>query len=350
MAEILSLVTGGSGYIASHVIQQLLENGERVHATVRDTNNEKKIQHLLGMQEKFPGKLELFEADLLKAGSFDEAIKRCTVVYHVASPFILEEQIKDGLKEVIEPALQGTQHVFEAVQKSESVTTVIFTSTVGAIFGDYADALKMEDQTLSEEYFNTTSTVNHNAYHYSKTMAEKEAWKVYDAQGSNPRWKLVTINPGLVLGPYLSVGSDSGSIFLIDELLSGQLFFGVPDLWFCVVDVREVAKAHISAAKNAASRGRYIVAPTEMASFVQVSNILRGHRNSWLLPTHNIPSFIVRLIGPLFGLRQKWIGLNLGIKFKVDNHRSVEELGIVYRPLQETLADHYHSWVAQRRK
>ena len=108
MTDNISLVTGASGFIASHVVQQLLENGDRVHATVRSTKNKKKIKHLLDMQERWPGKLTLFEADLLVAGSFEPPMKGCSVVYHIASPFFIENKIRDGQKEVVEPALRGT--------------------------------------------------------------------------------------------------------------------------------------------------------------------------------------------------------------------------------------------------
>ncbi|PVH91969.1 flavonol reductase [Periconia macrospinosa] len=339
----ISLVTGGGGYIASHLVQQLLEDGNTVHATVRNVKDEKKIGHLLSMQTKWPGKLTLFEADLLTARSFDAAMQQCSTVYHVASPFFLEEQIKNPQKDVIEPALRGTQNVLGAVEENSNVELVVMTSTVGAIFGDYADVRSMENNTLSEMYFNTSSTATHNAYHFSKVLAEKEAWRLWEAQNKK-RWKLVTINPGLVLGPPLSPSSDSGSLFLIEELLRGDLWFGVPDLWFTTVDVREVARAHINAAQNPDSNGRYILTEKEMTSFRSLSLIFRPlYNHPWRLPRHAIPNIVTRIVGPLFGLTQKWMSLNLGVKFSVDNHRSIEELNIVYRPLEETLEDYYKS-------
>jgi dihydroflavonol-4-reductase len=203
----------------------------------------------------------------------------------------------------------------------------------------------MRDNILHESYFNESSSVEHNPYHYSKVIAEKEAWKIQEAQS---RWSMVVICPGLVLGPSLTAGSASGSLFLLDELFSGQLWFGVPDLSFCTVDVREVATAHIRAAENESTRGRYIVADKEMTSFVDISKLVRPlAKRQWTLPRHILPTLLVRIVGPFFGLTQKWIQANLGIRFSIDNERSIKELGVLYRPLSETLHDHYKSWVAQ---
>lgn len=342
--EKTSLVTGASGFIASHVVQQLLEKGERVHATVRSTRNKKKIQHLLDMQERSPGKLNLYEADLLVAGSFEAPMQGCSVVYHIASPFFIENKIRDGQKEVVEPALQGTRYVLDAVSKCETVKVVVLTSSVAAVFGDNADVLEMKDKTLSAEYFNTTSSVTHNSYPYSKVVAEKAAWKLYEEQPNPPRWKLVTINPGLVLGPSLSRTSESGSLSLLDQLLSGQLFLGVPDLWFAIVDVREVATAHIRAAEIPHSHGRYILAGNKTHSFVELARILRSITQSSRIPKRKLPNVLVRMSGPFLGFSQKWLKRNLGIPFEIDNRPSLNDLNIVYRPLEETLADHYQSW------
>jgi dihydroflavonol-4-reductase len=122
-----------------------------------------------------------------------------------------------------------------------------------------------------------------------------------------------------------------------------------PRLSLATVDVREVVLAHIRAAENSAASGRYIVAGKQTISFVEISRIIRKvHRRPYLLPRHEVPDLLVKAVGPFFGLSQRYIRNRLGIGFKVDNRRSIDELGIVYRPVEETLVDHYNSWVKQK--
>ncbi|MEU2336262.1 NAD-dependent epimerase/dehydratase family protein [Streptomyces sp. NPDC013172] len=341
-------VTGGSGFVGSHLVRRLLERGYRVHATVRSTSDAAKVRPLWDLQEAFPGRLALFRADLLRDGSFDEAFRGCATVFHVASPFLMPERIKDGRRDVVDPALLGTRNVLGSVGRTPEVTTLVFTSTVGAIFGDYADVREMPGQVLTEQYFNTTSTVADNPYHYAKTVAERAAW---DAAAAQDRWRMVSVNPGLVLGPSLAPASESGSLFLLDELFKGYFWYGAPDFSFTTVDVRDVADAHIAAAENPAAKGRYIVAHETMTSFLEMSRIIRTrHRRDPRLPRTALRHWPVRILGPLFGLTQDYIRKHLGIRFRVDNSRSVHELGLVYRPVEETLLDHHESWRTRRRR
>ncbi|BCH61348.1 dihydroflavonol-4-reductase [Agrobacterium vitis] len=340
------LVTGGSGFVACHLILQLLEMDAAVHATVRSLRNVAKIKPLTDMQARFPGKLTLYEADLLTPGSFDAAMAGCAIVFHVASPFKLPEKIKDGQREMVEPALQGTRNVLGSVNRTESVRRVVMTSTIGAIFGDYIDVRSMKNNTVAEEYFNTSSNVQNNPYHYSKVLAEKEAWKI---QGEQSRWSLTTINPGMILGPSLTPASESGSLFLLDEMFKGYFFYGMPDLSLACVDVRDVAQAHIRAALNPDAKGRYILAENHTRTFLEIAGYARRvHPKPYLLPSWQIPNLVVRLIGPLFGLTQAYMTNHLGIRFALDNRRSQSELGIAYRPFEQTMADHYHGWAQQR--
>ncbi|MCM2452105.1 NAD-dependent epimerase/dehydratase family protein [Agrobacterium vitis] len=341
------LVTGGSGFVASHLILQLLEMDATVHTTVRSLRNVAKTRPLTDMQARFPGKLMLYEADLLIPGSFDAAMAGCSIVFHVASPFKLPEKIKDGQREMVEPALQGTRNVLGSVSRTESVRRVVMTSTIGAIFGDYIDVRSMKNNTVAEDYFNTSSNVQNNPYHYSKVLAEKEAWKI---QGEQNRWSLTTINPGMLLGPSLTPASESGSHFLLDEMFKGYFFYGMPDLSLACVDVRDVAQAHIRAALNPDAKGRYILAENHTRTFLEIAGYARRvHPKPYLLPSWQIPNLVVRLLGPLFGLTQAYMSNHLGIRFALDNRRSQSELGIAYRPFEQTMADHYRGWAQQRR-
>ncbi|MER5220533.1 NAD-dependent epimerase/dehydratase family protein [Streptomyces flaveus] len=345
-AEATVVVTGGSGFVGSHQVRRLLERGYRVHTTVRSTANTAKVRPLRAMQEAYPGRLSLFEADLLREGSFDEAMSGCTMVFHAASPFLMPEKIKDGRRDMVDPALLGTRNVVASIERTSTVQRLVFTSTVGAIFGDYIDVRSMDDHVLSEKYFNTTSTVENNPYHYAKTLAERAAWA---AEAAQDRWRMVSVNPGLILGPSLTPASESGSLFLLEELFKGYFFYGAPDFSFTTADVREVADAHIAAAENPDAKGRYIVAAETMTSFHEMSRIIRTrHPRDLRLPRTALPHWPVRVLGPAFGLTQDYIRKHLGIRFRVDNSRSVHELGITYRPIERTVLDHYEAWRRQR--
>jgi nucleoside-diphosphate-sugar epimerase len=341
-----ALVTGGSGFVGSHLVRRLLQRDYQVRTTVRSVADTAKVLPLRELQKEFPGRLALFEADLLRPGSFDEAMGGCGVVFHVASPFAMPEKIKDGRRDMVEPAVEGTRNVLASLERTPTVGRLVLTSTVGAIFGDYVDVLAMDDRTLTETYFNTTSTVENNPYHYAKTLAEREAWA---AEAAQKRWRMVSVNPGLVLGPSLTPASRSGSLFLLDELFKGYFFYGAPDFSFTTADVRDVADAHIAAAETPAAKGRYIVAARTMTSFHEMSRIIRTrHPRDLRLPRTALPHWPVRILGPAFGLTQDYIRKHLGIRFRVDNRRSVRELGIAYRPIEETLLDHYEAWRRQR--
>ncbi|HEY6795221.1 MAG TPA: NAD-dependent epimerase/dehydratase family protein [Kineosporiaceae bacterium] len=341
------LVTGGSGFVASHLVHTLLTRGYTVRASVRRMTDPAKVDPLYRLAAGQPGTLELVEADLLQPKAFDDVMDGCRYVFHVASPFLVPQQIRDARQDVLEPALDGTRNLLDSVNRTSSVQRVVLTSTVGAIFGDYADVLAMPDRVLSEDHVNTSSTLENNPYHYAKTVAERAAW---EAVGAQDRWALVTINPGLVLGPSLTPASRSGSLFLMNELMSGYFFFGAPNFSFTVVDVRDVATAHLRAAEYPTAAGRYILARPEMVSFAQMARIIRSrHPARLLVPRHRVPDRAVRVLGPRFGLNQDYIRKHLGIRFTVDNRRSVQDLGISYRPVEETVLDHYESWHAHRR-
>ncbi|AYF97254.1 NAD-dependent epimerase/dehydratase family protein [Protaetiibacter intestinalis] len=337
-----ALVTGGNGFVGSHVVAALLEAGHEVVATVREPDDPARTAALRALGDAHPGRLTVRHGELLVEGSFDEAMDGCDTVLHVASPFLMAEQISDPQTQLIEPALTGTRNVLGSATRTASVTRVVLTSTIGAMFGDYSDVLEIPDRVLREEHWNSTSTLEREPYHYSKTLAEREAWRLHAEQD---RWSLVTVNPGLVLGPALAAGSVSGSLFLFDELIGGTLWFGVPDIAFAPVDVREVALAHVRAAERREVGGRVIVSRDTMVAFIDFARMVRAQQPRLPRVARTVlPTWLLRMVGPAFGLDRAFIENHVGIRFALDNTRSIAELGIAYRPVEETMRDHVAAW------
>ena len=119
------LVTGATGYIASWIVKFLLEKGHTVHAAVRNKEDKEKTKHLDEIASKSKGELKYFESDLLNGGSYTKAMKDCEIVFHTASPFIMDS--KNPQAEVIDPAVKGTRNVLSSVNETETVKKVILT-------------------------------------------------------------------------------------------------------------------------------------------------------------------------------------------------------------------------------
>jgi nucleoside-diphosphate-sugar epimerase len=189
------MVTGATGFVAGWLVRRLLEEGLTVHAPVREPSNAEKTAHLDRMAAELPGELKLFEADLLDDGSYGPAMEGCAVVFHTASPFT--SNFDDPQRDLVDPAVNGTRNVLETANRTPSVQRVVVTSSCAAIYGDNKDVQHAPGKVLTEDIWNTTSSLDRQPYSYSKVEAEKAAWAIADAQS---RWRLVTINPSLVIG------------------------------------------------------------------------------------------------------------------------------------------------------
>ena len=330
------LVTGGTGYLASWIIKQLLDEGKEVRTTVRNLSQKDKSAHLTALAVNSTGTLTFFEADLLKNGSFTEAMAGCELVIHTASPFKISG-LKNAQKELVEPALEGTKNVLESVNATASVKRVVLTSSIAAVYGDAVDIQKTANGIFTEADWNFSSSVDHQPYPYSKTLAEKLAWEM---AGKQSRWDLLTINPGFILGPSLSKRTDSTSIDIMIQLATGKFKTGVPSGEMGFIDVRDVAKAHILAGFSPTASGRHICV-SEQKTFLDMANVIKASYPKYPLPTGFVPKWLFWLIAPLAGFTRKYVKLNVGIDLKFDNSYIRKDLGIEFIPFEKTITDHF---------
>jgi len=328
------MVTGATGYLGSWVTKGLLDAGITVHAAVRDPQNMNKVAHLNRMAEQAPGTLRLFAGDLLQPGSYDEAMEGCAVVIHTASPFI--RAVDDPQHDLIEPALEGTRNVLAGVGRSPSVTRVVLTSSIAAMYGDAADIEGYPGRILTETSWNTTSSLSHEPYPYSKTLAEKEAWRLAAGQD---RWRLVTINPSMILGPSLGSAPTSESFSTIRMMIDGTARLGAPRVGISVVDVREVAQAHIAAAFLPEAHGRYIASAEDTDIFALTSTLLPRFGGSLPLPRRALPRPVVLAMASRLGQTRTYLRRNVGYTVRAESPRSPRELGTRYRPAQASMED-----------
>ncbi|XP_028405338.1 tetraketide alpha-pyrone reductase 1-like [Dendronephthya gigantea] len=333
------LVTGASGFLASHVIHQLLQSeGYRVRGTVRDLTNEKKTSPLQALYPEAKYPLELVQADLLEAESWIRAVKDCDYVIHVASPFPNAPPKNED--EVITPAVEGTKNVLEACANSGSVKRVVITSSVVAIYCGNQDKGYM----LTEEDWSVLESCP--PYEKSKVLAEQSAWDFVKKLPDEQKFDLVTINPGYMLGPLLH-GSSCTSMEIHKRLLQKEMPM-LPKLQLALCDVRDVATAHIkSLTLSNAPDNRFIVSAGSMWLREFAQTLDREFKpQGYSIPTKYCPKFGLRVMS-LVDKSVKGILPQIGKVVNVSNEKMIKELGITPIEVEKSIIDMAYSLIDQ---
>jgi nucleoside-diphosphate-sugar epimerase len=333
------MVTGANGYVAGWLVKKLLEAGHNVHAAVRDPGNKKKTRHLTHLAEDAPGSITFFKADLLEKGSYANAMQGCQLAYHTASPFT--SNYSDPQKELIDPAVKGTANVLEEANQTPSVRRIVLTSSCAAIYTDASDVKNTPLGVFTEDVWNNTSSLSYQPYSYSKTLAEKKAWEIHKEQN---RWDLVTINPSLVMGPALNPETITSESYSILRMMGdGTMKSGAPKLGLGLVDVRDVAEAHYKAGFTPEAQGRYITSAHNTNLLEMARALQPAFGKDYPIPTSALPKWLLVLVGPLLNksFSRKFIRKNVNVEWKADNSKIRKELGIRFRPLQETMEDSF---------
>jgi nucleoside-diphosphate-sugar epimerase len=282
----LVVVTGASGFIAQHTIKILLEKDFAVRGTVRDLGRIERLTSRLASVCDVTN-LEFAKADLSDDDGWDEAMVDAKYLLHMASPLPVE-QPKDE-NELIVPARDGALRALKAAV-SANISRVVMTSSIASISSGLDASKPFTEADWSD--------INQDIAPYpkSKTIAEKAAWEYIRSLPEEVAPELVMINPGFVLGPLIDPDT-SASHEVVRLLLSGEVP-GIPDIGFSLVDVRDVASAHVAALSAVHAPGNRYICVTSFLAYFELAKIVKSHLagTSYRISLRRIPSWLVRLL------------------------------------------------------
>ena len=323
------LVTGGSGFIGSHAILQLLTAGHEVRTTVRSLKREGDVRAMLKQGGAEPrDRLSFFAADLERDAGWPAAVAGCDYVLHVASPF--PPNVPKHEDELIVPAREGALRVLCAARDA-GVKRVVLTSSFAAVGYGHPPQTRPFDET---DWTNPDAE-GLTAYAKSKTLAERAAWDFISKEGG--ALELSVVNPVVVFGPAL--GPDySTSVLIVQRMLDGGVP-GCPKLYLGVVDVRDTVDLHLRAMTHPAAKGeRFLAVAGDFVSLLEIARILRENMGAVAkrVPARELPNWLVRLAA-LFDPAVKQILPELGTTKNATNEKARRVLDWSPRTNQEAV-------------
>lgn len=315
------MVTGASGFIAKHIVLQLLEAGYKVRGSVRSDKREKEVRKAIAAHLdpaiNLDKLLEIVRLDLGDDKGWSEALIGVDALMHTASP-VTFEMLEDE-QDLIRPAVDGTLRALRAAQAA-GVKRVILTSSVSAIIAKE----KTGTDKFDESDWTDVTHPKASQYDKSKTLAERAAW---DFVVDNPDIELTTINPGMVWGAPLD-GVYGTSLELIERVMSGK-DMALPNKGFPVVNVRDVAVMHVKSLQTPAVIGERIIAAAGWYWLKDVALVLKNEFPHRKFSTMVAPNFLIRMIA-IFDKDIRQIIPSLGQDESVSNAKAISMLGMSF--------------------
>jgi len=329
-------VTGATGFVGTHLVEELLAQGYRVRALTRAPEDEARVGHL----RVLPGseRLELAAVDLLGQAGLDDALADCEGLFHLAASTRLSA--RDPRREIVDVAVEGTKRVLDAAGRTRGLRRIILTSSVAAI----QDATKPAGYVFTEADWNESAT-GAEPYPMAKTQAERAA-RAWVEAGSRERGQtLVALCPAMVLGPVRTRGHARTSPATLRDLLTRKLP-ACPRLHLGLVDVRDVARAHRLAFEFPDPPQRVLLYAGSLWMQEMATWLARAYPQR-RVPTRRLPDLAL-YAGSFFDKRlsRTFLRHNLGRAWAFDACLPRQTLGLRYRPLEESLRDTAESLIA----
>jgi dihydroflavonol-4-reductase len=278
------LVTGGSGYLATRLIADLLLAGTSVRTTVRSLDAEAAVRAAVRRGGADDAHLSFAVASLTSDEGWADAAAGVAGVYHLASPMIQSQNPDD----VVVPARDGALRALRAAVAA-GVPRVVLTSSFAAIGYSPKPVNDSGAREYDESDWTSPDTPGLPVYPLSKAVAERAAWDFIEREGGDT--ELVVLNPTWIAGPTLTSAARS-SLQLFAAMLGGHMPV-VPRQRFGIADVRDVASAHLAAmvTPEAAGKRYLLLADGPTTTFLEVANVLRENFGAGAerVPTEEAP-------------------------------------------------------------
>jgi nucleoside-diphosphate-sugar epimerase len=324
------LVTGGTGFLGGWCVVRALERGYDVRTTVRSLKREPDVRAAVAAAGvDADSRLTVLEADLTSDAGWAEAVDGARYVMHVASPFPPVQPKNPD--ELIVPARDGALRVLRAALDA-GVERIAMTSSVAAIRSGRESS---ENAPYTEADWLDGNDTSRTPYVRSKALAEQAAWEHVRAAGAEDR--LVTINPGAIIGPALS-DDHSYSLQAIQRLLGGTP--AAPKLGFTFVDARDVADLHILGLTHEAAGGQRFIAVDEWLWLPDVAAVLRQRLGNAApkVPTRTAPNILIRAMALFDGGIRSVVG-DLGKRSWFSSEKARSTLGWKTRPVEDSIEE-----------
>lgn len=323
------VVTGASGFIAKHIVVQLLNAGYRVRGTVRNAGRADEARAVVAKHTPANAhNLALAMLDLDGEEGWQEALGGADALIHTASPFPLV-QPKDE-QDVIRPAVEGTLRALRAA-KAHGVKRAVMTSSVLALM---YPADKGPRSACDERDWTNVKDRRVTAYAKSKTLAERAAWDFVQHEGNGLQF--TAIHPAFVLGRPLDRNFGT-SLRVIQRLLRGKDPM-LPNFGFPTVGVEDIALMHVRALERSVAIGQRYVGGDEFLWFPQMAAILKDAFPERRIVTAKAPDFVIRLLG-LFDAEVSTIVNSLSNRDEVTAEKARKELGVAFKPASQAVRE-----------